>query len=64
MLVRFPFTQCYLSKDVFVYKVRSTRFVPSPFYTRFRSPHFIPSPCFIPSLQSVVGSPQSMFHTD
>ena len=30
MLVRFPITQCYLSKDVFVYKVRSPRFVPSP----------------------------------
>ena len=29
-----------------------------------RSPRFIPSPYFIPSLQSVVRSPQAVFCTD
>ena len=28
------------------------------------SPHFMPSPCFIPSLQSMVHSLQSLSHTD
>ena len=36
------------------------------FYTQsaVRSPHIIPSPSFIPSPQSVVRSPQSVFYTD
>ena len=36
------------------------------FYTQsvVSSLHFIPSMCFIPSPQSVVRSPQSMFYTD
>ena len=46
----FRFSQFYLSKAVFIYIVRS--------------PRFIPSPCFIPSPQSVVRRPQSVFYTD
>ena len=49
MLVRLLFFSGYLSKAVFIYTVRS--------------PRFIPSPCIIPSPQSVVLSPQSSFYT-
>ena len=56
LLVRFSFLSVLPSKAVFIYIVRSPRFVPSP--------HFIPSPYFIPSPPSVVLSSQSVFYAD
>ena len=58
----FRFSQFYLSKAVFINIIRSPRFIPSPCV--ILSLWSAPSPCFIPSPQSVVRSPQSIFYTD
>ena len=60
MLVRFPFTQCYLSKDVFVYKDRSTRFVPSPCFILIPESTFYTYSLFY--TQSAVRGRQSTVH--
>ena len=56
LLVRFLFLSVLPSKAVFIYIVRSLRFIPSPCFI------FSPESAFY--TQSAVRGPQSMFYTD